>query len=389
MPKQYDQCVAELTAQGVPSDHACRACEVAFWQQHGVTVGTALANGFEPAGEPLMEAAGVVAAELAASNPEDTAAFVPSGELRILDYDTFAKLNAEQPDLRIFQGNTALLRECEVLEPGTYNGFPFSAEECQDYVRNFDPADPPLIIKDHNLADADNSHGYVRALRWDEANQKVLALAEFLGAHACERVEDRRWKKLSGRFIISKSPERRRMTELSVTLKPAYAGARIGAKTKEVHMSEGAAKLSQAPPGAVEQPNDQVATLAQREAAVAAKEAELEAKLAAEQKRALERRKREDQKDWELLLHQGLTVPHLKDKELAFMGRLSEEDKEAYLDLRQSDNSPGRRLDFGRKSVPETIDKVVSLAADDDRQEVLLQSARAAVGIPLTKEGTK
>lgn len=388
MPKQYDHCVAELTAQGVPSNHACRACEVAFWQQHGVSVGTALANGFEPAGEPLTEAAGVVAAELAAEDPEDAAAFVPSGELRILDYDTFAKLNAEQPQLQIFQGNSAMLRECEVLEPGTYNGIPFSAEECQDYVRNFDPADPPPIIKDHNLADADNSHGYVRALRWNEQQQKVLALAEFLGAHACERVEDRRWKKLSGRFVISKSPERRRMTELSVTLRPAYAGARIGAKKKEVHMSEGAAKLSQAPPpGPVE--NDQVATLAQREAAVAAKEAELEAKLAEENKRAQERRKREDQKDWELLLHQGLTVPHLREKEIAFMGRLSEEDKEAYLDLRQSDNNPGRRVEFGRKSVPAGADKEVTLSSEDSRQEALLSAARQAVGLGVKVEGSK
>ena len=388
MPRQFDSCVASLTEQGESQEFACRACEMAFWNEHGLTIPTALAANFDPQGADLAEAAGVIAAELAAGDQEDSV-FVVLGPMHPVESEALLSYGAA---VQAEGGEKALLRECEVLTPGTYNGFPFSADELRDYARNHSPADPPPIIKDHNLKDADNGHGYVRGMRYDEESQMLLCLAEFLGSHAVERVKDKRWKKLSGRFNISENPERRRMTELSVTLKPAFTGSRIGRK-KEAPMSKGSAEQAKlSAQNGTEKPVPTPPPETEATLTKSAREIELEAKLAAAEEQAAKkdsdfeaklaaRRAREDEKDWQLLLHAGVTEPHMKDAELSFMGQLPEDLKEAYIELSQGRSKATR---YGRQStptVPEAVEDTTALLADDKKkQEVMLAAAQAALG---------
>lgn len=182
------------------------------------------------------------------------------------------------------------------------------------------------------------------------------------------------------------------MTELSVTLNPAYTGSKIKTKT-EVRMSK---KTQEETPGtaAVATDTTQQTPAAEVKLEKSARELELEAKLAdseaklaksdeREAKREEEaqlRRKREDEKDWELLLAQGFTEPYLEEAEKGFMAKLSEDTKEDFLALRRSMN---KVHDFTRKSNPSAPagpvkDENVTLS---DKQNAVMQAAREAAGI--------
>lgn len=393
MPKQFDACVATLTDSGHDQDRACRACQAAFWQEHGVTVGVALQAGFDPEGD-LTDHASLVAAELAEQGDEGDSVFVLGGRLKPVSsedeeaclsaYDGVAKTNDQ-----------SLLTESEVLEPGVYNGHEFTPVYLAAVAKNYDPSKPPPIVKDHKLDDADACYGRVRGLRYDAENEKLLSLSEFLGSHAIERVKDGRWTQLSGRFLMRSQ----RMTELSVTLNPAYTGSRIKSKSEVARMSKQTqAKLSKdetegtAAPALDPAPQTPAAaevTLEKtpREIEVEAKLAEAEAKLAESEERETKReaeiklrRSREDEKDWELLLAQGYAEPRTKDKELAFMGRLEEADKEEFLSLRRD---LGKIREYGRKSSADVQDPVAEPEAKlSEKQDALMGVMRAAAGIP-------
>lgn len=395
MPKQFDACVMCLTEAGHDQGRAARACQAAFWQEHGVTVGVALAAGFEPEGD-LTEHAALVAAELADQGDEGDSVFVLGGRLKPVSSED------EEACLSAYDGvqktnEQSLLTESEVLEPGVYNGHEFTPAYLAAVARNYDPSKPPPIVKDHKLDDADACYGRVRGLRYDAENEKLLSLSEFLGSHAIERVKDGRWTQLSGRFLMRSQ----RMTELSVTLNPAYTGSRIKSKSEVARMSKQTqAKLSkeEAPEGTAapapdptpQAPAANEVTLEKspRELEVEAKLAEAEAKLAEvnarEAKREEEiklRRQREDEKDWELLLAQGYAEPRTKEKELAFMGRLDEDEKEEFLSLRRDF---GKIREYGRKSTADVPDAPVSEpeAQLSEKQDALMGVMRAAAGIP-------
>lgn len=385
MPKQYDACVLCLTDAGHDQGRASRACQAAFWQEHGVTVGVALAAGFDPEGD-LSDHAALVAAELAEQGDDGDSVFVLGGRLKpVAGEEEEACLSAFAVEKKT--NPQSLLTQSEVLEPGVYNGHEFTPDYLRAVAKNYNPSQPPPIVKDHKLDDADACYGRVRGLRFDEDSQKLLSLSEFLGSHAIERVQDGRWDKLSGRFLMRSQ----RMTELSVTLNPAYTGSKIKTKT-EVRMSK---KTQEETPGtAAVATETQQTPAAEVKLEKSARELELEAKLAdseaklakadeRETKREEEaqlRRKREDEKDWELLLAQGFTEPYLEEAEKGFIAKLSEATKEDYLALRRSMN---KVHDFTRKSNPSVPtgpvkDENVTLS---DKQSAVMEAAFAAAGI--------
>jgi len=76
-----------------------------------------------------------------------------------------------------------LLREAEVLRPGTYTDMSgqrvaFTVDDLHEYARNYNPADPPPIQLDHSKS-ARDTQGYVRALR--VAGDRLLALTRVPG----------------------------------------------------------------------------------------------------------------------------------------------------------------------------------------------------------------
>ena len=118
-----------------------------------------------------------------------------------------------------------LLREAEVLRPGSYTDMhgqrvTFTVADLHEYARNYNPADPPPIQLDHSKS-ARDTQGYVRALR--VAEDRLLALTEFLGTYAVENVKAGLWRKLSGGMYLNP----RRMKELTVTPFPAVGTARL------------------------------------------------------------------------------------------------------------------------------------------------------------------
>lgn len=400
MPKQFDACVATLTDAGHDSDRACRACQTAFWQEHGVTVGVALQAGFDPEGD-LADHASLVAAELADQGDEGDSVFVLGGRLRpVSSADEEACLSAYEGVAKT--NEQSLLTESEVLEPGVYNGHEFTTAYLMAVAKNYNPSMPPPIVKDHKLDDADACYGRVRGLRYDTENEKLLSLSEFLGSHAIERVKDGRWTQLSGRFLMRSQ----RMTELSVTLNPAYTGSKIKNKKSEVaRMSKQTqAKLSQeeAPEGTAApalDPTPQAPAAAEvtlekspRELEVEAKLAEAEAKLAQANEQTAKlaeevklRRDREDDRDFELLLAQGYAEPRTKEKELAFMSRLDEADKEAFLSLRRD---LGKIREYGRKTTADIPDAIKEPSVNlSERDEALMDVMRATAGIKPSTNG--
>lgn len=66
-PTAYVECCRELESSGVDSDTACRACEIAFWQAHGMLIETAERNGADPAGS-LVDSARMSTIELSSQD---------------------------------------------------------------------------------------------------------------------------------------------------------------------------------------------------------------------------------------------------------------------------------------------------------------------------------
>lgn len=391
MPDQFDFCCFDLAQTGASAEMARRACSIAFWQQNGMSADVASKRGLNPPGSITMAAKRVYSQLSEAGG--NMLLCVSSRSLTAtvrLDQFGYQAEPCEAP---------RETREAVVLYPGTYNGVEFTAADCKAYADNFDPANPPPVILDHDMTNADNCHGYVRGLLWDAESQELVALAEFLGEHAVERVRDRRWKRLSGAFMISEDPTQRVMVELSVTLRPAVAGARVLAKseTVEATMPDPEVEKEEAAPAEVaadteevpeETPAEEPAPTVPEPVKMSAAEVELlqlRAKVAEYETERVELRAKEDKKDWQLLLAEGYTEPSLGPDQLAFMSTLSEGQKDQFLKLcRQR----GKMHQFGRKSSAEVPsgpieDKNKPLELSEKENE-LLNAMRSAAKIPTT-----
>lgn len=129
-----------------------------------------------------------------------------------------------------------------------------------------------------------------------------------------------------------------------------------------------------------------------REIEVEAKLAEAEAKLAEANEREVKladevklRRAREDDRDFELLLAQGYAEPRTKEAELAFMARLDESEKEAFLSLRRD---LGKIREYGRKSSADIPDPISEPSVKLSEQEgALMDIMRATAGIKPSTNG--
>lgn len=391
MPDQFDFCCYDLSATGVNAEMAKRACSIAFWQQNGMSPEVAASRGINPVGSITMAAKRVYSQLSEAGG--NMLLCVSSRNLETVRLDQFS-YQSEACD-----GAPREMREAVVLYPGTFNGVDFTDEDCKVYADNYDPSNPPPVILDHDMSNADNCHGYVRGLLWDAEAQELVALAEFLGEHAVERVRDRRWKRLSGAFMISEDPTQRVMVELSVTLRPAVAGARVLAKseTVEATMPDPEVEKEEAAPAEVaadteevpeETPAEEPVPTVPEPVKMSAAEVELlqlRAKVAEYETERVELRAKEDKKDWQLLLAEGYTEPSLGPDQLAFMATLSEGQKDQFLKLcRQR----GKMHQFGRKSSAEVPsgpieDKNKPLELSEKENE-LLNAMRSAAKIPTT-----
>lgn len=396
MPDQFDFCCYDLTQTGASAEMAKRACSIAFWQQNGMSPAVAAGRGVNPPGS-ITVAAKRVYSQLSEAGG-NMLLCVSSRSLATtvrLDQFGYQAEDCEAP---------REMREAVVLYPGTFNGVDFTADDCKAYADNYDPANPPPVILDHDMTNADNCHGYVRGLMWDAEAQELVALAEFLGEHAVERVRDRRWKRLSGAFMISEDPFQRVMVELSVTLRPAVAGARVLSKSETVEATmpnpeqekEEAAPAEVAAPETETAPEDQPAEEPVETPAPAAPVAQMSAaevevielraqvaKLASER---AELRVKEDKKDWQLLLAEGYTEPSLGPDQLAFMATLSEPQKEQFLTLCRK---RGKMHQFGRKSSPEVPNEPIedTNVQLSEKQNLLMGAMRQAAGIPQSTNG--
>jgi len=101
-------------------------------------------------------------------------------------------------------GVPRLLKEAEVLRPGTYvdmsgKRVTFTEADLQAYAASFNAQDPPPIQLDHSKS-ARDTQGYVRRLA--VVDGRLMALAEFLGSYAVDNVRAGLWKKLSGGLYL-------------------------------------------------------------------------------------------------------------------------------------------------------------------------------------------
>lgn len=241
-----------------------------------------------------------------------------------------------------------------------------TVEDCEAMERNFDAADPPPILLNHDW-DADGIQGHIRAARWDSLGQRFRILMEFLGADACTFVQDRRWRKISGGFRLVRddqgAPVHSKFSffEVSVTPFPMVGQAKIDMEVKTMsnpvtppppkdegkkeEQTVAAQAQTPAPATAAETVQAQslpdisshplfLAMQAQNAQAIARVEA-IEAERKAEK---LTARKKADEADLLALVCEGFSLPEteLQTKEAAFMASLSDEQKPAYIALRRS-----------------------------------------------------
>jgi len=354
MASSFKECCQTLADYGVQGDAACRACEIAFWDAFGMTPEAADYYGVDPGGDISGRALGAVA-ELAGQ--------MPDGQFLGPESEMVAKLEAASLEAYGLEIETrevkSLFREVRMLAPGDFidakgKSFKVTDADLRQYAANFDPSANPPILLDHE-AKASNIQGWIRALRYvpgfDETSSELIALWEFLGEDACEKVEQGLYKRVSGLFGRN---EPKKVYEGSVVVFGAYDRGRgdraeilkkKGATmSKPIETAPASQGQTQDPPAASSAPVPQTAPL-QDASEVSALRGQVEAfqvKLAA-------MRKREDEQDFRLLMADGFATPANEQAEVAFMGLLSDEQKTAYLGLRR--RQP-KAWEPGRQSVP-------------------------------------
>lgn len=358
MASAFKDCCQTLKDYGVEGESACRACEIAFWDAFGMTPDSADRYGVDPGGDISGRALGAVA-ELAGQVP-DGQFFGPESEM----VGTLESASLEAYGLEVeSQEVKSLFREVRMLAPGDFidakgKTFKVTDADLRQYAANFDPSANPPILLDHE-AKASNIQGWIRALRYvpgfDETSSELVALWEFLGEEACEKVEQGLYKRVSGLFGRL---EPKKVYEGSVVVFGAYdrgrgdraeilkkKGATMSKPTETAPASQGQAQDAPATaPVASPAPIPQTAPL-QEASEVSALRGQLEAfqvKLAA-------MRKREDEQDFRLLMADGFATPANEQAEVAFLGLLSDEQKTAYLGLRRKQP---KAWEPGRQSVP-------------------------------------
>jgi hypothetical protein len=360
------------------SDKACRACEIAFWQAHGMTVEAAERYGLDPGGS-LVDAAWMSTVELSSK-----ALAQPDRHVG-LTWELTAQ-GPDKVDLSAFgfepepTKRRRLFREVLMLAPGRFNSFDFTDAHLRNCANNFSKMDNPPILIDHEVS-AKNLLGWIRGLRyepgWDEDSSRLLGLWEFLGEEACSKVEDGVYKRISGSFLLPKEPSEQRVLEGSIVVRGAYdrgpfdrAQILGGETTMSVPKAAAAAQsvsLSTAAPATKDGNNPNPAPEAQPEPAPAAPAASPEpapVALSADsaqvlqllqqvvsnqqalsqevkdlkeersQRVALERKALDDQA-YQDLVRLGKSAPALKDKELKILSELPPGARESYLELRR------------------------------------------------------
>lgn len=252
--------------------------------------------------------------------------------------------------------------------------YEFMSEDLQAMASAFRASDPPPVLVNHAW-DADKIYGHVRAMRYDSGTQRLRVLLEFLGDHACQRVKDGRWRKLSGGFTVTRGDRSKsRVDEASVTPFPMVGEAQID-KTTEVSMSKTA---TPPPDGEDKKKEETVAASAQpaapqtpppapkvdpvqaqapaadvtKDPAFLALQKQFQDLQAERAQEKLEARQAQDKADLIQLVAEGYSLPEegLQAKEAAFMAKLSIDQKADYLALRRS--LPKAWQSGGRQSVP-------------------------------------
>ncbi len=260
-------------------------------------------------------------------------------------------------------------RQVEILRPGTYNWWDFTAQEMAEISANFKADQPPPLQIDHSRSSSD-CHGRVIDIYLDhelEGGPRVLGLVLFLGAHAVERVLDGRWSRYSAGLWLNPCI----LDELSVTNWPACQTA------KNLHESEeemedddegkgaglDAATPTQEPKKHAElatepsQPSlEELKALRLENEKYKAENEQYKAEFSAQQKELIEARVRRDLIE---LVRSGQSTPALHELEVEFCLSLDDEKREAFIKLREAMKpvwKPGREtLPNLDRSVPDQV----------------------------------
>ena len=402
MASAYDECCQQLKEFGCDDSTACRSCQVAFWDAFGMTPAAADQWGVNPGGS-IADRAWSAVAEMAAEGSEEK--FVGeefeieiSKDAAPLEAYSWTPAECDTPKVR------SIFREVRMMRPGEYidaKGRPFKVTDAdlKQYEANFNPGANPPILLDHEVT-ARGLQGWIRALRYvpgyDENTSSLMALWEFLGDEACEKVEQGLWKRVSGLFGRT---DPKKVYEGSIVVFGAYDRGRgdraeilkkRGAPMSDTQNPQTApaaaapapvqppAPAAAAPPAAVPPPAPPAPAAAPQNDEVAA----LKAQVADFNDKFAKMRKREDEQDFSLLLAEGYAAPASKEAEIAFMGMLPEDTKVAYLKLRRTQPkafSPERKTTPDDPIKPGTGESSGGAVSQDQ----VLGALMAASGLPI------
>lgn len=357
----YDFCCLDL-GQGGDMEKAKRACQAAFWQAYGKMPD-------DPGAADLTGDITGIARKCAINMSQDVCSFVAGGG-EIYELSSFDAFGTTKPTSSDSPQNF-LFKEILVLEPGVYDAmtgeFEVTLEDLDKFAAAFNPADPPPIQVDHSMS-ANDSHGYIRALKVE--NGKLWALGEFIGAYACERVLDKRWRKVSGGFYVNPH----RVREVSVVTNPAFLVA--GIKRKDETQMSGEKTTVTAPVPAIETAAKPPETVSLAEYQAVLKQNE---ELRASQ---VSVRLARDEADFVSLCRDGFAAPADKEVEMKILAELSEATKLAYCELRRK---VGKAWEAGRETKSATAElappapKKVEASESDLALAAMMQAVKSEI----------
>lgn len=199
-------CVIDLGAKGVTRDRAMRACVVA---QHSKSGNKKFKN------IKLSD----IAVKVAADSSKFSDIQIPDSSAQFRHTNQFELDPILRDPIYPFSDNPTvpvLIREALMVRIGKWNGIEIDSEALDEFIANFDPANPIPIICNHDETKVEYQCGWVLSMRRD--GDKIIGLCELIGSEVVEKVQTRRLKKTSIGFNYGSLY---RINEYSFVVRPA------------------------------------------------------------------------------------------------------------------------------------------------------------------------